>query len=560
VDQRWQRGTWPLLYHRPVTRLAAILMLTLGCRSTASGPADGASAVAADVAAPASDRSAPRDAAAPADLPVFEVAPPGAAFPAGFVFGAAIAGFQADMGCPTLPRAECDDPNSDWYVFTTTPEIVADQNAHLSGQNPAVVGPGFWELYPEDIRRAREELHHGALRFSLEWSRIFPTATDGVEGHENLRRIASAPALARYHAILAELKRRQLRPLVTLYHYALPTWIHDARGCHARFADCSPRGWVDDQRTVREIQKFAAFCAEEFGAEVDWWATLNEPLQNVLFGYVQPGAARAHPPAVSLQSAAAKSALHALIAAHARMYDAVKAGDRSDADGDGKPSWIGVVYPLVPIAPASDFALDVQAARDIDYLWNRAYLNAVVKGKYDENLDGKTVDRDDLAGRMDYVGVNWYGGISVGGLGFSLLPALSPKFTANPLSFKETPNQPEKLAEFLRWVNVELGLPAVITENGAADPADDGSAPRFLVRNLKAISDAIAAGADVRGYFYWTLTDNFEWNHGMNIRMGLYGVSKDDPMKRRTPRRAVAVFEQIARWHLLPDALVDQYR
>jgi beta-glucosidase/6-phospho-beta-glucosidase/beta-galactosidase len=100
----------------------------------------------------------------------------------------------------------------------------------------------------------------------------------------------------------------------------------------------------------------------------------------------------------------------------------------------------------------------------------------------------------------------------------------------------------------------------VITENGAADPRDDGSAPRFLVRNLAAISGALAAGADVRGYFYWTLTDNFEWNHGMNIRMGLYGVSKDDPTKRRTPRQAVGVFEQIARWHLLPDALVAQYR
>jgi len=543
----------PLLRH-------AVLLALLGCRSGGPAPAR-----VADAGPPPGDAAAGVDAVAgdlapPADAPVFETAPAGAAFPPGFVFGAAIAGFQADMGCPTLPRAECDDPNSDWYAFVTSPEIIADQNAHLSGQNPSLVGPGFWELYAEDIRRAGEELHHGALRFSLEWSRIFPTATDGVEGHQDLRRIASAPALARYHAILAELKRRQLRPLVTLYHYALPSWIHDARGCHARFGECSPRGWVDDQRTVREIQKFAAFCAEEFGGEVDWWATLNEPLQNVLFGYVQPGAARSHPPAVSLQQAAAKTALQALVAAHARMYDAVKAGDRLDADGDGKPSWIGVVYPLVPIAPASDFALDVQAAKDIDYLWNRVYLNAVVKGKYDENLDGKTVDRDDLAGRMDYVGVNWYGGISVGGLGISLLPALSPKFTANPLSFKETPNQPEKLAEFLRWVNVELGMPVVITENGAADARDDGGAPRFLVRNLKAVSDAIAAGADVRGYFYWTLTDNFEWNHGMNIRMGLYAVSKDDPMKRRTPRQAVGVFEQIARWHLLPDALVAQYR
>lgn len=488
------------------------------------------------------------------------MAPPGVPFPRDFVFGSAIAGFQADMGCPTLPRAECDDPNSDWYVFTTAAETVGDASAYLSGQSPSVVGPGFWELYAQDIQRARQDMHHDALRLSLEWSRIFPTATDGVEGFENLKRRASAGALARYHAIFAELKARGMRPLVTLYHYSLPTWIHDARGCHASFGNCSPRGWVDSERTIREAAKYAAFAAQEFGAEVDWWATINEPLQNMLFGYVQPNAQRSHPPAVSLQTAAARSVFQALIQAHARMYDAVKAGDKVDADGDGKPSWVGVVYPLVPIAPSSDFFLDTQAARDIDYLWNRAYLNAVVLGKYDQNLDGNTVDRADLAGRMDYVGVNWYTGITVSGLGFSLLPGLSPKFTANPLSLKEVPNQPDKLAEFLRYVNVDLGKPAVITENGSADPNDDGSAPRYLVRNLKAVADAVAAGADVRGYFYWTLMDNFEWNHGMNIRMGLYAVDRNDPTKRRTPRQAVAVYDQIARWHVLPDALVAKYR
>jgi beta-glucosidase/6-phospho-beta-glucosidase/beta-galactosidase len=481
-------------------------------------------------------------------------------FPPGFVFGSAIAGFQADMGCPTLPRAECDDPNSDWYVFTTAAETVGDPNAHLSGQNPSLVGPGFWELFSQDIQRARQDMHHDALRFSLEWSRIFPTATDDVEGFDNLKRHASPAALARYHSLLAELKTRGMRPLVTLYHYSLPTWIHDAKGCHASFASCSPRGWVDSERTIREATKYAAFAAQEFGGEVDWWATINEPLQNMLFGYVQPGAQRSHPPAVSLQARAAKTVFQALIAAHARMYDAVKANDKVDADGDGAASWVGVVYPLVPIAPSSTFFLDVQAARDIDYLWNRAYLNAVVLGKYDENLDGKTVDRADLAGRMDYVGINWYTGIVVSGIGFSLLPDLSPKFTANPLSFKEVPNQPDKLAEFVRYVNVDLGKPAVITENGAADPGDDGTAPRYLVRNLEAVVRAIAAGADVRGYFYWTLMDNFEWNHGMNIRMGLYAVDRNDPTKRRVARQAVGVYDQIARWHLLPDALVARYR
>jgi beta-galactosidase len=489
-----------------------------------------------------------------------DAAPPGRRFPPGFLFGSAIAGFQADMGCPTLSRAACDDPNSDWYVFTTSPELIADPGAYLSGQNPSIVGPGFWELYADDIRRADEELHHGALRMSLEWSRIFPTATDAVEGYEALKQVASSDALLRYHAIFAELKRRGMRPLVTLYHYALPTWIHDAKGCHADLANCSPKGWVDRDRTIREAAKYAGFCAQEFGGEVDWWSTLNEPLQNMLFGYVQPGAQRSHPPAVSLQTDAAKVVFSALIDAHARMYDAVKEHDKMDADGDGQASQVGVVYPLVPIEPANPgWFLDVNAARDIDYLWNRAFLNAVVRGKYDQNLDGTTVDRPDLAGRMDYVGINWYTGIRVSGLGFSLIPNLSPKFTANPASFQETPNQPEKLAEFLQYVNGDLGMPAIITENGTTDPNDDGSSAAFLVKNLKAVVDAAAAGADVRGYFYWTLMDNYEWNHGMNIRMGLYAVDKDDPTKRRVARKSVAVYGEIARWSVLSDALVDLY-
>src|SRR6266542_1224076 len=271
--------------------------------------------------------------------------PSGISFPPGFVFGSAIAGFQADMGCPMLSRAVCDDPNSDWYVFTTSPETVGDPTTYLSGENPSLVGPGFWELFGEDIRRADEELHHKALRLSLEWSRIFPTATDGIEGYDHLKAIANGAAIDRYHAIFAELKKRGMRPLVTLNHYALPSWIHDAKGCHLDFTNCSPKGWVDSERTVREVQKYAAFCAKEFGAEVDWWATLNEPLQNMLFGYVQPSAARSHPPAVLLQLDAAKTVFHALIDAHARMYDAVKENDTVDADGDHQPSWVGVVYP-----------------------------------------------------------------------------------------------------------------------------------------------------------------------------------------------------------------------
>jgi beta-glucosidase/6-phospho-beta-glucosidase/beta-galactosidase len=211
------------------------------------------------------------------------------------------------------------------------------------------------------------------------------------------------------------------------------------------------------------------------------------------------------------------------------------------------------VYPLVPIFPKDpQNELDVQGAANLSYLWNEVFLNAVALGRYDERLDGNTVDRPDLAGRMDYIGVNWYFGLTVEGTRTSILPTFSPRLTIKPTAFGVGQNHPEKLAEMLRFVNEDLRLPAIITENGEPDPNDDGTGPAYLLANLTALRDAMAAGADVRGYFWWTLTDNYEWNHGMDIRMGLYAVEKDDPAKARVPRRAVPVYGEIARTRNLP--------
>jgi beta-glucosidase len=176
----------------------------------------------------------------------------------------------------------------------------------------------------------------------------------------------------------------------------------------------------------------------------------------------------------------------------------------------------------------------------------------VALGKYDERLDGNAVDRADLAGRMDYIGVNWYFGLTVEGTRTSILPTFSPLLTIKPTAFGIGENRPDKLADMLRFVNDGLRLPAIVTENGEADPNDDGTGARYLLANLTALRDAMKAGADVRGYFWWTLTDNYEWNHGMDIRMGLYGVDKDDPAKARVARRTVGVYGEVARTRDLP--------
>lgn len=480
-------------------------------------------------------------------------------FPGSFLFGSSIAGFQVDMGCPTLPASSCEDPNSDWYQFVTDPVTKDDGKSYVSGQPPSA-GPGHWELYEKDYDLAKDELHQTGMRFSLEWSRIFPTATDAAEGYDALKALADPAALAHYHAELAALKARGIKPLVTLNHYTLPTWIHDAAGCHVDLANCSPKGWVDKDRTVKEIAKYAGFAAKEFGGEIDLWATLNEPFAVLLPGYIFPSANRSNPPAVLLQFDAAKTVLLGLIEAHARMYDAIKANDTVDADGDGEASDVGVVYAMAPVAPADpENELDVKAAKNVFYLWNMVYLNAVAKGDLDADMTGTAVHRDDLANRMDYIGINYYVRIGVQGTPQASLPELSPLSTFNVFTIKQDEVYPKGIYDMAMVVKDDLKLPGIITENGSAVIADDDTAPGYMVQHLTWVSRAIHDGVDLRGYFYWSLMDNYEWNHGMDMRFGLYAVDPADPLRARTARKAAPIFGQIAQGHLIPDDVAKMF-
>jgi beta-glucosidase/6-phospho-beta-glucosidase/beta-galactosidase len=500
------------------------------------------------------------DAGAASDAPPADGAAYEWAFPKGFLFGTATAGFQVDMGCPTLPPAQCDDPNSDWFAFSTSPEMIADGKNHLSGENPSKTGPGFWELYESDLDRAQKELKNNAFRMSFEWSRIFPTKTDSADGYDALKAIANADAIARYHAIFAALKARGMTPLVTLNHYTLPTWIHDGVGCHKDLEKCSPRGWLDKDRTLREIAKYAGFVAKEFGKEVDLWATLNEPMAVAIPGYLQPSADRSNPPAQMLKEVETKAVLFALVEAHARMYDAVKANDTEDADGQPGAASVGVVYNMTPFAPNDpDSELDKKAVENLFYLWNLAFLDAVCLGQFDEALDGNKVQRADLAGRMDYLGINYYVQAAVTGTSKPFLPNLSPKTTFNPFSLKMDVVYPRGLYEMVMYAKNNYKVPIYITENGTGHAENESVIDGYMADHFRWLLRAIKDGADVRGYFYWTLVDNVEWNHGMQLKFGLYAVDSNDPQKKRTPRRGATVYASIAGSGTLPKELVDQH-
>jgi beta-glucosidase/6-phospho-beta-glucosidase/beta-galactosidase len=479
--------------------------------------------------------------------------------PKGFLYGSAIAGFQVEMGCPTVNAAECEDRNSDWYTWITKPELLADSNLFLEGDPPSS-GPGFYELYPQDLDRVQNELHHNALRLSIEWSRLFPTATDGIEGHDALKAAASPQALAYYHALFAGLKAHGLQPLVTLNHYTLPSWIHDAYGCHMNIDTCTNKGWLDHDRILHEIAKYAGFVGEEFGGEVDLYATLNEPLTAVvLTGWLFQTAQRTNPPGVFLKTTQAKAAMATMIEAHARMYDAVHAADTIDADGDGKPARVGMVYNLQAVAPADPTEpLDVQGAKNLEYLENQMFLDGTIKGDLDANLDGHPTHRDDLAGRMDFLGINYYARTIAQGTESSFFPAISPLLTFNPIGLTYDYDYPRGIYEVLNFAN-QYKVPLYISETGAEDKDNTGIAASWIVQTMTWVKRSIRDGVPVQGYFYWTLMDNYEWNHGMSIRLGLYAVDKNDPTKARTARTSVPTYGKIATAGAIPPDLAAKY-
>jgi beta-galactosidase len=486
--------------------------------------------------------------------------PPAKPFPDGFLFGAAIAGFQVDMGCPTVPAAQCEDRRSDWYQFITGKAQVNQAVASNFTWDAPTTAPGHWELFDQDFTRAKDELGLNSIRLSIEWSRIFPTATDGVEGAA-LAAMANREAVDRYHAMFASLKAKGITPLVTLNHYTLPVWIHDALACHQNLSTCVNRGWLDKERMLREIAKYAGFVAKEFGGEVDLWATLNEPFAVVIPGYLQPGKDRVNPPGVSLRFEEARQVALAMIEGHARMYDAVKSNDTGDADGNGKPAEIGIVYPIAPALPKNpESALDKRGAENTFYLNNQLFLDGVLNGTIDANIDGKPdgPPRDDLSGRCDWLGINYYTRVKVVGTETPSFPQFSVLSTFDPFSLELWDDTPQGLFDAITWAKNRYGRPIYITETGVDGSTDTERPASWLVRYLTMTQKAIRSGADVRGFFYWTLFDNYEWNHGMSLKFGLYAVGSD-VQKTRTPRSAVNAYRQITQTKAVPDNLKKQY-
>ena len=318
--------------------------------------------------------------------------------------------------------------------------------------------------------------------------------------------------------------------MVTLYHFTLPTWIA-ARG-----------GW-EWAGTPAALAGFAGRAGAAFGDLVDWWCTINEPNVLVAKSYL----AGQWPPGVR-DPARGVRVMAALMRAHGLMTVALRAADRADADGDGRATQIGIAQNLRIFDPASGSPLDGLAAGIADGFYDESFLDAVTLGRVRVVLPG-VADLDEpfpsLAGSFDYLGINYYTRDRIEGRLSGTSPYQARPTDDRPHSDLGWEIYPEGLYRLLvRYAH--RGWPLLVTENGLAD-AGGNARPAFLRAHLYAVDRARADGVDVRGYIFWSLTDNFEWSHGARGRFGLFSVDFSDPTLTRRPTAAVATFLEAAR-------------
>ena len=427
-------------------------------------------------------------------------------FSTDFVWGTATAAYQIEGAV-----AEDGRGPSIWDTFSHTPGRVAQGET-------GDIACDHYHRWREDLDLLAD-LGVGAYRLSVAWSRVLPAGSGRVEQR----------GLDFYRRLLDGLRSRGITPYVTLYHWDLPQSLEDGGGWRVR----------DTALRCAEYADVVVGALAEFEPH---WITLNEPYCSAIVGYAQgrhaPGVREGH---------GALAAAHHLLLAHGLALQVLRPY--------GRP--VGVTLNLSPIVPLSTSDGDRAAARRLDLVHNRIFLDPLLRGSYPVQYDevlGSLTDRSfvrdgDLAiisAPVDFLGVNYYFRIHVaaGPLTTGDTPHEVGVVYGSPdgpaRTMLDWPIEPDGLHETLIGLRDRYpGLPPIyITENGCAYPdrpdVPDAARIAFVADHLAALRRAIADGVDVRGYFYWSLLDNFEWARGYDPRFGLVHV--DYATQVRTPK------------------------
>ncbi len=420
---------------------------------------------------------------------------PSRTFPSGFLWGVSTSAHQV----------EGNNTNNQWAAWEAAGRIKTGERCGRACN--------WWEAAEQDFDLA-QQMGLNALRLSVEWSRIEPR--EGEWDHTSL---------ARYRDMLSELRARKIRPIVSLHHFTNPLWLEE-------------QGAFLSSKSIGLFARFARQVVSSLHDLCDLWVTFNEPNVYATLGYLLaefPPGKRAPVSTIRVLANIAR--------AHAQAYRAIH-----ELQPQAQVGWTDNYIVFKPADPNS--ALDRWAASLQHHLFNASFARLVEKGSLAFPLNLIAGDLAEVKGACDFVGLNVYNRAHVS---FDLrCPALlfgrlfipegvpqgdegihAPYGEAYPHGITLAAQNAAK-----------LGKPIYILENGVPD-AEDRIRPWVIGRAALELHELIQRGFDVRGYFHWSLVDNFEWSEGWRLRFGLYAL--DLETQQRTPRKSAELYGAIAR-------------
>lgn len=433
-------------------------------------------------------------------------------FPADFLWGSATASYQIEGHTPPDGRGECI-----WDRFSHTPGNV------INGDT-GDVACDHYHRYAEDVA-LMSQLGLQVYRFSIAWPRVIPAGTG-----------ATNPAgLDFYDRLVDKLLEANIRPYATLYHWDLPQALQDQGG------------W-ENPVSVQWFADYAGLMATRLGDRVKDWMTINEPwvvafLGNWL-GMHAPGKKDLHTAFV---------VAHHLLLAHGAAVPVIRS-----AVPDAQ---VGIVLNLNYLDAASSDPKDQEAQRRVEGMNNRWFLDAVFKGHYPADivelmgpvLDGIDLDAVKVAAvPTDFLGINYYTRNTFVWDDTNPIGIGNFRHEASEYTAMDWEVYPDGLKQLLLQVHREYGPKAIyVTENGAAydDPppangvVEDPQRVAYLQSHFAAAAEAIAEGVPLKGYFVWSLLDNFEWSFGYSKRFGIVYV--DYATQQRTPKRSALYLQSL---------------
>ncbi len=424
-------------------------------------------------------------------------------FPPEFLWGTATAAHQIEGG----------NKNNQWWQWEQIPGKI--KNGNTSEQ-----ACQHWDKYEQDFNLINE-LNNNAYRMSVEWSRVIPEPNK-----------IDQDALEHYHKMIDSLIKRNITPFITILHFSEPIWWN-------------AEGSLLNKKSnhLKHFEFFVETLVKEFSEKIQFWNTINEPeilaTSAYFLGNFPPG-----------EKSLLKSikALNTLLILHGKTYRIIK-----NFQPDSK---VGLVKNMVYTIPYNKKSRkDRISAKFVDYSMNGVIFRALRTGKLYTNLlrSKKFIKRS-----FDFIGLNYYNFALVSqklpDLNIVARPDTDKQFLCEGLGWEP---YPDGLLFNLRRINKEFpGIPVYITENGIGTNNDNWR-QRYLIHHLMKVYQAIQEGVNVKGFFEWTLMDNFEWAEGYSSRFGLYEV--DFNTQKRSKRGSAELYSRIAKSNSISSEIIQKY-